>query len=299
MADVDSCVRECELALSGDLEKHSGNIVLIPDSRRVGVFRGKPREYIKTVLENCKKSIQVKIANTFYENTPYNEIILNKGSNDNKIGADLYHSLPDGQTVEIEVKFGLETNKQIGMLQFERIFGTDVFTKALDLSTRKIWVADFVDNDFDESLQYSRLVLSLNSAIHNFNKLSAGKNYTLTKGEQDYMESLIMNNSGNGHRTRDYYLKFIIEGDDMRDIKELPTGLGYWNIDEVKNLSECVKRVNIFVINKTTNIQIKYTLNWKNNYKISGRGKVSAKLGFGSPSWNVWVSVDVSEIEPR
>ena len=236
---------------------------------------------------------------TLNPDTPYNEIILNKGPNDNKIGADLCHSLPDGQTVEIEVKFGLETNKQIGMLQFERIFGTDVFTKALDLSTRKIWVADFVDNDFDESLQYSRLVLSLNSATHSFNKISAGKNYTLTKGEQDYMESLIMNNSGNGHRTKDHYLKFIIEGDDMRDIKELPTGLGYWNIDEVKSLTESVKRVNIFVINKTTNIQIKYTLNWKNNYKINGRGKVSAKLGLGSPSWNVWVSVDVSEIESR
>ncbi len=257
------------------------------------------KKYIKTVLKNCKKSIQVKITNTFYVGTHYNEIILSKGSNDNKIGADLYHSLPDGQTVEIEVKFGLETNKQIGMLQFERIFGTDVFTKAIDLLTRKNWVAEFVDNDFDESLQYSRLVLSLNSATHSFNKISAGKNYTLTKVEQDYMESLIMNNSGNSYKTRDHYLKFVIEGDDMRNIKELPTGLGYWNIDEVKNLTEYVKRVNIFVINKTTNIQIKYTLNWKNNYKISGRGKVSAKLGFGSPSWNVWVSVDVSEIESR
>ncbi len=51
MADVDSCVRECELALSGNLEKHSGNIALIPNHRRVSIFRGKSEEIHKDCFE--------------------------------------------------------------------------------------------------------------------------------------------------------------------------------------------------------------------------------------------------------
>lgn len=42
-------------------------------------------------------------------------------------------------------------------------------------------------------------------------------------------------------------------------------------------------------------IQIKYTLNWKNNYKYNGK-KLIAKLGFVCPSWNIWIKVEVKQL---
>lgn len=296
MADVDICVRYCEKALSGDIARYAKMMAELPNSKRVTIFSNKTASEIGDILLNCKKSIQIKISNDFYGGVGFESVDLSMGSSNNKIGADLLHKLPSGEVVDIEVKFGMETDKQIGMAQFEKIFGTDAFSKALSMPARKSWIDSYMVEDSPESSQFYRLFKKLNEAIASFNRFSESKNYTLLAAEQSHMESLIINNSGNHTKTGDHYLKFVIDGSNMRDVKELPTGLGRWTIDEVKPLSDSVKRVNIFVTNKTTHIQIKYTLNWKNNYKIPGVGKVPAKLGLGSPSWNVWVSIEVIEL---
>jgi hypothetical protein len=295
MANVDLCVRECEKALCSDLSKHSQIVSNLPNKERISLFRNKNYLEIRNILENSKVAIQSKIVSSFYNNHfEFDKILLHKSSNNNKIGADLFHILPNKKVVEIEVKFGLETDKQIGMQQFEKIFGTNIFSKTLDLSTRKLWKEKFLNNRNEEE-QFSRLFSRLNDAVDEFNMFIMKKSYTLSLMEQSYMESLVFNNSGDEIKMSNYYLKFAVRDENMKAIKSYQTGVGVWNIQKIEKISEHVKRINIFAINKTTNMGIKYTLNWKNNYRLSTNEKVSAKLGFGSPSWNVWIKFGVTK----
>jgi len=295
MADVDKCVRECEAALCDGVELHAKNIFQLPAAQKVRLLRDKTEQQIITILKNCKQAIQIQIATEFYSNKiAFGDVKLEKSSNDNRDGADVFHKLPNGKIIDVEVKFGAETNKAIGMAQFTQIFGSNIFTEALNPSQRREWIELYKQNP-DSEAQLKRLADVLNVAIDKFNDLNFHKNYTLTSDEQLAMERVIINNSGDNRRQSDHYLKFIVEGTSFRDLKKLPTGLGTWTILKVKKLDATTKRLNVFVINQTTSLQIKYTLNWKNNYQIPGRGKVSAKLGLGAPSWNVWVDAELAE----
>lgn len=113
------------------------------------------------------------------------------------------------------------------------------------------------------------------------------------------MEDTILNTTGDGS-FRGEFMKFVLDGSDFSDFKRIPTGSGYWTIDRTERIDgRDIVRCNVFVRNYETNVEIKYVLNWKNNYPLKGNraDKVSAKLGFGSPCWNVWVEVEVSTIQ--
>ena len=154
----------------------------------------------------------------------------------------------------------------------------------------------FLEQNQDEGQQLNRLFAKINNAIKVFNKHIELQDSTLTSDQQKYMEQEIINNSGNSLKNyKDYYLKFTLTGINFSDTKQIQTGKGYWIVQKAKTLNEDTRRANIFVFNPETNTRIKYTLNWKNNYK-SKSVKFPAKLGFGSSSWNVWISVEVTKL---
>ena len=301
MANVDKCVRECEAALCSDnIDKNVNAILSLPDNEKVRILRGKTKNEITDFLNNCKRFIKLQIAHSHYggQLRDFEKYVLSPTSNNNKDGADVFHILPNKQRIEIEVKFGAKTDKAIGMKVFENIFGTNIFSQTLLNSIRDGWKNTFIRENYDGKKQFARLFLSLNNAIAGFNDHIKRQGYTLNPSEQTYMEKEIINNSGAGKGTAEYYMKFSFETMDPKEIKTIQTGRGQWKICEVKKLdsSASIARVNVFVKNTTTNTQIKYTLNWKNDYEVdANKGKVSAKLGFGSPSWNVWVD-EVSKL---
>jgi len=296
MANVDKCVRECEEAICNDLHKHADNISRIPSNEQLLIFRDKNTEKIEMILKNCKETLQNHIIYKFYDNKlPIAKIIFKPSSNNNKEGADVLHILPNGRIIDIEIKFGNATDKAIGMAQFADMFGTEIFSDILNVNERKKWVYDYVGNK-NNAAQIYNLSQILNNAIIDFNNFNKTKSYILTNSEQLKLESVLINNSGDARRISDYYLKFKIDKDNLREVKEIPIGIGSWVIGEVKQLDISNKRVNIFLTNRTTNVHIKLTLNWKKSYKISSIGKVPAKLGFGSQSWNVWEDVEIRGI---
>ena len=65
---------------------------------------------------------------------------------------------------------------------------------------------------------------------------------------------------------------------------------------KIKYLDNDIKRVNVFIDNYDTNIEIRFTLNWKNNYKYNGK-TAKAKLGLGSANWNVWIDTEIKRIK--
>lgn len=296
MANVDQCVRYSELAMCEDIDLYGERISQIPNANRVMVFRNKNKDEIVEILRNCKKTVQLDVAKIYYDDdVNYQDIEFTSDSNNNRDGADIIHTLESGLEVSIELKFGQKTDRAIGMAMFEKIFESDYFTKALTLDRRREWVAGYVEEPNIFKQRY-RLVESLNEAVEKFNNHYDSINRRLSAQAQEYMESVIINNTGDGNRDNTHLLRYIIEGSGFKEIKRIPTGVGFWTVDSVKPLGDKVNRVNIFVFNSTTNVQIKYTLNWKNNYRLPNGDKVSAKLGLGSPSWNVWIEVEVTRL---
>jgi len=296
MPNVDSCVREAEAGLCGDFKQHSLAITRINDNERVLIFRGKEAQDIEFILQTCSQTIKAHIIDRFYPNSnvSINDISLEHGSNNNKEGADLIHILPNKERIDIEVKFGEKTDKNIGMDKFEKIFGSQAFSKALSKENRNKW-RELYCQELDEQKQLDRLFSVLNVAITEFNKYQENRNYTLTKEEQKFMEDEL-NTSGTSNTKGNYYLKFVLKGNNLSSFGHLTTGIGSWVIQSVKPLYSKVKRVNVFVKNYTTNIQIKYTLNWKNNYKYKNGLRAAAKLGLKTPNWNVWITAEIQEI---
>lgn len=297
MPNVDLCVRYSQKAICIDINKYSELIEELDNSIKTNLLKNKDKEEIKDILSRSKNSILVQIRNDYYRGKKnLNKIILFEGSNDNKKGADINHRLENGELIDIELKFGQETDRNIGMKQFEKIFSTTIFSKALDIKKRKIWKELSLIEYPKISAQEDRLKNELNNPVDLFNKYIKNKNYTLSKNEQNFMENFIINNTGDGESKPKYYMKFLLEENQTNNMKLMPTKIGSWEIINVKKLDNKIKRVNIFTINRTTNLQIKYTLNWKNNYKLSNDKKVSAKLGIGSPSWNVWIDVEITHL---
>lgn len=297
--NVDECVREAELSLCGDIVEHALNITKLENPIRVSSFRNKNADEIINILTNCRDTIKRYIIAKYYKDKSYplEKIKLNHTSDNNKIGADLYHILPSGEKIDIEVKFGAKTDRNIGMAIFDKIFGCAIFSKTLSVEQREKWKALFI-KDESEKLQFERLNNALNEAVKVFNDYQQKKNNILLDEEQDFMEDYILNSSGGyGTKSSKNFIKFILEGSELKDFKHIPTGIGHWIVQDVYPISSNCKRINVYVMNYDTNIQIKYTLNWKNNYFISELNKkVPAKLGFGSSNWNVWVEVEITEL---
>lgn len=297
MPNVDSCVRAAEAGLCKDSAIHAGHIASISNGLRVKVFRDKSEQEIDSILKRCSDTIKKCIIDKFYGGVP-GDILLEPSSDDNKDGADLIHVLPNKEKISIEVKFGAQTDRNIGMKSFIKIFGSTVFKEALSTKIRRAWLSCF-DKDNSEENQFKRLHDALNIAVDKFNEEQKSKGYKLTPAEQAYMEKEIINASGGANVARkyDHYLKFILDGEDFSSFAHLTTGVGEWVVQPVKKLSADVKRVNIFVKNSTTKMQIKYVLNWKNNYKRKGKPPLMAKLGFGCPNWNVWIDVAETNLD--
>lgn len=283
MPDVDQCVRYAEHALCGNSLEMSRKIFELDDDIKVKIFQNKDPEEINTIINNASSEIKKFIVDKFY-NGELRDIVLYPASRNNKEGSDLYHMVNNQQRIDIEVKFGAKTDRNIGKDRFVEFFGSSVFSEALALEIRGGWVKQYIQ-ERDSQKQFERLFSSLNKAIEKFN-LNLPRQ--LEKSKQEIMEQEIMQSVG-GVDNRVNLFKFNITNDGCKYIKSFPTSEGTWTILKVHYLDDTVKRVNVFVYNETTNVQIKFVLNWKNNYDIPGIGKVQAKLGFGSFNWNVWV----------
>jgi hypothetical protein len=290
MPNVDKCVRACESALVGDVKYYSDIIYSLNENEKILIFRKLKVENIEKILLDYRGKIKKEISKRFYGGIIEPDLItLIQTSNNNKDGADLKHILPTNEVINIEVKFGSATDKQIGMNQFFEIFGIDAFARALDLNNRKKWLTIYEKNN-DDQQQIDRLFKVLNESIDIFNDIIVNKGFLLSNDQQVHMESLVINNSGDIRNQKQKYLKFIFSDKDFYGTDNLKTNAGKWNVRLVKKLDRENKRVNIHLVNEVTNISIKYVLNWKNNYKHNGKS-IKASLGFGSPSWNIWINV--------
>ena len=110
------------------------------ESQKVRVFRNKTADQIESILVRLSEEIRKSVISKYYRNVPgkrIEDIVLSQSPNNNRQDADLYH-ICEGKHISIEVKFGEETSRNIGMGVFEKIFGTSVFSDATGLSVRNV-----------------------------------------------------------------------------------------------------------------------------------------------------------------
>lgn len=136
--------------------------------------------------------------------------------------------------------------------------------------------------------------MALNTAINTFNLEMAKKNNTLSAEEQAFMEDYLLNNSGSYESKTDNYLRFETDKKGLKIIEATPItkGLGKWTVAKVEpiDIDGNKPRVNIFVTNEETGIEIKFVLNNKNNLKIKGTNiEIRSKYMVNPPSWNIWI----------
>ncbi|MDO4889202.1 MAG: hypothetical protein Q4A25_00700 [Candidatus Saccharibacteria bacterium] len=291
MADVDQCTRYAEEGLCGNARRSALRIATIQDSFRNIIFRGKNATQIEKMLDKFSRTIRESVS------AKYGFICdsLKASSNDNKDGADLYCiNSRTKERIIIEVKFGSYTDKAAGMGSFSQIFGTDIFTKTLSTDTRKQWITLTVNEYPDLSKQAYRSSAALNHAVDIFNAEMSAKNYTLTESEQSFMEDYLLNNSGSYESKADNYMRFETDKNGSKIVEATPVvkGLGEWVVSKVNpiNIKDDKSRVNVFVANNETGIEIKFVLNNKNDFKVKGTNiKIRSKYMVNSPSWNVWI----------
>jgi hypothetical protein len=298
MANVDECVRNCEQALCvNNMKNNILAIYNLNENNKVNILKNKEPNEIRNFLQKCKLNIKSSIALRFYKNVlDFESIILKPTSNNNKNGADLFHKLPNGKIIQIEVKFGSETTANIGIARFEKIFGSKIFSETLSIKQREQWKQYYIQENGNQQLQTKRLFGTLNVAIEKFNKYVNSIGNELSIKQQFYLENEIINNSGN-EKHFDYYMKFSFKNNNPEEIQSIITGLGVWKISIVDELPlDSNSRVHVVCQNPFTNTSVKFVLNWKNDEKNVGPyANVSAKLGLGSPNWNVWVKVEILE----
>lgn len=290
MADVDQCTRYAEAGLCKNTRENALKISKIPNSLRNIIFREKNVDQIERMLFSFSNTIKSTVSAKF----GFSCQTLFASSDDNKDGADLYATMPNGNTITIEVKFGSYTDKAAGMGAFAQIFGTDVFSDALSNEVRKKWQSLVMGEFPSLSEQLTRTTNALNNAVDIFNKIMSSNNYILTEQSREYMEDYLLNNSGSYESHSNNYIRFEVNksGSEIKDVMLVKKGCGKWHVKEVHKLdpNDEKSRVNVFVYNEDTNLQIKFTLNNKNDLKLKNGIKIRSKFMLNSPSWNVWIN---------
>lgn len=291
MPDFYKCVKECESFIIDEDVRHVDNILKLNDNNVVSVFKNelkikKSKKEIIEILTSFKHFIISDINNNF-KNKPYQ---LLTASNDNKNGGDLLLSVDD-LIYNIELKFGSETNSNVGCKIFNKIFGNKIFNDFLNIKTRKKWQQMMVDDNMDEEKQLQRLSETLNVAIEEFNSQCANK--ILNEDTLKYIIDNIINNSGTSNVTNKNYLKYVCSSKGLQRIEKTIIPTDEWKIEPINQLNNN-KRVIVRLVNKNGD-KITFTLTWKNNFKYKNGAKVSSKCGLGSPSWNVNIKVSDEE----
>lgn len=297
MANVDQCVRWAEEGLCGNEAECATKIAALPEAEKVKIFHEKSGTEVEGLLRKFRQDIIGELQREYNVATA-KAVQLVPSSNNNRVGADVVGFVDGVARVNIEVKFGSKTDHAMGAEKFREFFGIDPYSLAVSRERRCEWRNNYVEEwrrGLGDDAQRLRLTEALNMATKEFNSYMSANNYVLPALGADSMERYLLNNSGADNDGLDYMLfdahpkKLRMERQEIR-----PTGRGIWKVQskDVGLIGTGKRRIDIVLVNEETKIAIKFVFNFKNSYKIHVDGetiKAAAKLGLGSPSWNVWV----------
>lgn len=298
MANVDKSTRILNFVSSDSYnyltpekkENIINDFMSINDRRKPITFRNVSRDEIEKYFEGLNYAIKKRISDFF----SITNIILEEDGNNNQIGADLNIKSKDNRSVvkKVELKFGSETNRNIGNNTMDKIFSILETRETFTTIFQRIRIKqqNFVDTNINatESSIDNNLNNILNKKVEVLNQVLV--NEKLTINSETMAQLLVTTGSLDLLNEQKSVIKLSIQYNENINsavtVIDTPNVKGYW---EIKKIEMAPQSTRVVILVENNFIQAKFLLNWKNNKEYKGK-KYAAKLGLGSVSWNVWIN---------
>ena len=252
-------------------------------------FRNKQKDVFLDFVYNINKELKKALKKDL---NAYEIIKIEKGSDDNTIGSDalvLYrmNKNEDIQLVNLELKFGNETLRNIGSLYMDKIFNLDKlsewnfqnFNKYMQKEQRK-----FVENNvnINEDELIKNLDLFLTKEIKRIKLIKSLKINNIKINQEKILNSI--KTTGGEKVNINKLIKYKISIDKTIEKIFIYDGNKIW---KTLSFEKSLTSARIEIICSDGEWDLKFLLNWKNNKKYLNKKWVS-KCGLGTSSWNVW-----------
>lgn len=280
------CSKNAEMFLYDEDIEHINIIYSLPEDKKMINMRNKSISELQNMLLKFKKFIISNIKNEYKDDA---ELFLS--NQNNKKFADLY-CMCKKKILDIEIKFGKETNSNIGMKSFNKIIDDNMVIKnLLSKKVREEWKSMMIAENLNEEKQLSRLIKGLNEIVDYYNQNLKGK--FLSKEQTMFLNNNIINNSGSSDYNCNNYIKYVCDGNGKFYRKKIKIFKdNNFKIGEVHKLDINKFKRFIIPLYNDHNERISLTLNWKNNTHLKDGRIITSRCGIISPSWNV----DVGEL---
>lgn len=261
--------------------KETTGLADIPDTNRPKVFIGLDEEKLSEIQTSFVNKLRDEL------NIPEEEKLVIEYSQDNNIGNDF---LVKNRNVGIEVKLGGTNDFNMGLPSVATIVGKDTMHLLPTQQDRAVWRQAYLTGNGQE------IMAGLIQAEHN----KKVKNFV----EHVKNQSPLINPEGQTVLNNYWERKTNNSGSRANTVKlfQIDPKTNTWVADErdSKNLGEWVifgaeytnqKRANLYISNtQLSDVQLRLTMNYKNNYKFNNRLQAPAKLGLGTPSFTAgWI----------
>ena len=275
--NVSGCTSLCEQYISNPDSSIPEAISLIPDENRISILRGCDAGRIGKRLEAWRGDICAGLERKYGHLAS-----IEAGSADNKTGADIAATLEDGSRLDVELKFGSETNSNVGLATFSRLFGVSL---EMPIEIRQKWFKMvYADGERTEEEWHQFRKAYYNGKIAVLNQKFDGQ--ALSEEQGSFLVDSILNSSGSPMGNGRNSVKFVLKRGRMA-MAEPVENSGKWNALRTNPIGNPLKnRLNFAV--ESDALRILFILNWKNTYRKDGIA-VPAKYGFGSAAVNVFV----------
>ena len=293
MPDVDMAVRLLTTACTDNFAKLPfleqmklvDQFYNICDENKPLEFRKRTKSDIEKYLLSLNSLVRSSIEDVFECDVP----LIWEDSKDNKVGSDLivrtkYDSIVKDEKVEL--KFGKETLRAIGIKTFDKIFTVDFETgyfteKFAEVKSNQRNFAEKYPGRFDDMIE--NLGNNLRPIIEEANQLEKEGRLVIDSHE---MEAQLTGTGSVDSSKEVVAAKKLIVGWAKIEAKENPDFSGEWKIEEITPSKEDGARINFIASNDK--MVAKFLLHWKNDMEYKGY-KYPAKTGINSYCFNVWV----------
>jgi len=292
MPDVDLSVRFLTKACTSDYNDSPFNekmhlideFIKLPQSNIPSEMRGKNRKQITDYILNLFSNVKNAIEETF----ECDVVSLYEDSKDNKVGSDLIAKIRYDSKItneKIELKFGKETLRAIGIATFNKIFIVDYESgyfveKFADCKDNQRKFADEHPGDVENLIK--NLSYQLAPIIDDTNNKK--NNGVLHIDSNEMISQLSGTGSINSNEIVVAPTKLYLTWSGINVSEQLDLS-GKWSINEISPSTEKGARINFLVSNGKT--EAKFLLHWKNDMVYNGY-KYPAKTGINSYCFNVW-----------
>lgn len=267
------------------------NFFSIPKNEKPNFFKNLSQDETIDFFKSINSKLRIKFAQHFKKRV----LKIECASNSNFVGADLKVTLQGRIVKQIELKFGQETLKAIGLKTFDQIFvvsnKSNYFKNVLNtVRNNQIDFAKHNQGKVDELVenlrrQFAPLVNQFKELLYN------GK---IVINSEEMLKQLGGTGSATMNVGANQPTKFIVSPRDIQYVESLNL-TGNWKIKSILlSENDGKARISFNVENDFTTA--KFLVHWKNDKVLDGH-KYPSKTGVNTYCFNVWASKKGGENE--